>query len=199
MNATRASVLMLLLMVVTSACVKTPPPDLYLLDSAAPTHLPGFEEGIAVAIGPVELAPHLDRNQIVSRESATKLKLAENHQWGEPLKAGFTRVLMVNLGLELDSNRIYEFPTRQRRRLDYQVAVDVLRFDGTLNGTIILGARWTLFSGDGKRVLVSKVSSIQESVGSPNYESFVSAQSRAVVLLAREISAAIKEQTAKKS
>ncbi len=197
MNAIRISVLMSLLMAFSSGCVKTPPPDLYLLNSGAPTHLPGFEQGIAIGIGPVEMAPNLDRSQIVIRESANKLKVSENHQWAEPLKAGVTRVLMVNLGLELDSNRIYEIPTRQRRRLNYQVAVDVLRFDGTLNGTVLLGARWTVLDGDGKRVLNSQVSSIEESVAGPSYESFVSAQSRAVVRLAGDISSAIKEQAAK--
>jgi len=191
-----AQILVFLLLAVGSGCAKTPPPDIYLLDSAAPSQLPGFEKGIAVGVGPVELAPYLDRGQIISRESATKLKASEGHQWGEPLKAGFTRVLMVNLGLELDSNRIYEFPTRQRRSLDYQVAVDVLRFDGALSGEVVLGVRWTLLSGDGRRVLVSKVSSIEESVRQPSYESFVIAQSRAVVQLAREIADGVSDQSA---
>ena len=191
-----AQILVFLLLAIGSGCAKTPPPDIYLLDSAAPSQLPGFEKGIAVGVGPVELAPYLDRGQIISRESATKLKASEGHQWGEPLKAGFTRVLMVNLGLELDSNRIYEFPTRQRRSLDYQVAVDVLRFDGALSGEVVLGVRWTLLSGDGRRVLVSKVSSIEESVRQPSYESFVIAQSRAVVQLAREIADGVSDQSA---
>ena len=106
-------------------------------------------------------------------------------------------LMMVNLGLELDSNRIYEIPTRQRRSLDYQVAVDILRFDGTLNGKVILGARWTLLSGDGKHVLVSKVSSIEETVNAPSYESFVGAQSRAVVQLARDVADSVKKQSTK--
>ena len=197
MKITLAPVLTFLLLAVGSGCAKTPAPDIYLLDSAAPTHLPGFEKGIAVGVGPVELAPYLDRGQIISRESATKLKASEGHQWGEPLKAGFTRVLMVNLGLELDSNRIYEFPTRQRRSLDYQVAVDILRFDGALSGEVVLGVRWTLLSGDGKRVLVSKVSSIEEAVQQPSYESFVNAQSRAVVQLAREVADGVRDQNTK--
>lgn len=197
MKITPTQILAFLLLAVGSGCAKTPPPDIYLLDSAAPSQLPGFEKGIAVGVGPVELAPYLDRGQIISRESATKLKASEGHQWGEPLKAGFTRVLMVNLGLELDSNRIYEYPTRQRRSLDYQVALDVLRFDGALSSEIVLAVRWTLLSGDGKRVLVSKVSSIEETVHQSSYESFVVAQSRAVVQLAREIADGVRDQGTK--
>jgi len=197
MKISLASIMAVFILAIGLGCAKTPPPEIYLLDSAAPTHLPGFEKGIAIGVGPVELAPYLDRGQIISRESANKLRASEGHQWGEPLKAGFTRVLMVNLGLELDSNRIYEIPTRQRRSLDYQVAVDILRFDGTLNGKVILGARWTLLSGDGKHVLVSKVSSIEETVNAPSYESFVGAQSRAVVQLARDVADSVKKQSTK--
>jgi uncharacterized lipoprotein YmbA len=76
------------------------------------------------------------------------------------------------------------------------VAVDVLRFDGALSGEVVLGVRWTLLSGDGRRVLVSKVSSIEESVRQPSYESFVIAQSRAVVQLAREIADGVSDQSA---
>jgi hypothetical protein len=197
MKISLAPIMVVFLLAIGPGCAKQPPPEIYLLDSAAPNHLPGFEKGIAIGVGPVELAPYLDRGQIISRESSTKLLASEEHQWGEPLKAGFTRVLMVNLGLEMDSNRIYEIPTRQRRPLDYQVAVDILRFDGTLGGKVILSARWTLLSGDGKRVLLSKVSSIEETVKVPSYESFVGAQSLAVVQLAREVAHSLKNQSTK--
>jgi hypothetical protein len=120
--------------------------------------------------------------------------LSEQNQWAEPLKAGFTRVLLVTLGLELDSNRIYELPTRKRRSLDYQVAVDVFRFDGEIGGEVILGARWSLLTSDGNDILLSKVSQIREPVRTADYHAFVSAQSRAVEQLGREISATVKSQ-----
>lgn len=175
-------------------CATTPPPDFYLLASSTPTQLPGFEQGLAVGVGPVEIPPHLDRNQIVSRETPTKLKLSEQNQWAEPLKTGLTRVLLVTLGLELDSNRIYALPTRKRQDLDYQVSVDVLRFDGELGQKVILGARWSLFSRDDDTLLFSKVSRVTEPTGGSDYSAFVDAQSRAVKQLGQEIAAAIKTQ-----
>ena len=175
-------------------CATTPPPDFYLLASTTPTQLPGFENGLAVGVGPVEIPPHLDRNQIVSRESATKLRLSEQNQWAEPLKEGLTRVLLVTLGLDLDSNRIYALPTRKRQDLDYQVSLDVLRFDGELGAEVILGARWSLFSGDGDTLLLSKVSMVREATDGADYRAFVAAQSRAVTQLGHEITAAIKTQ-----
>lgn len=188
------SLALVLLTLVGAGCAKSPPPDFYLLAPGAPTQLPGFEDGVAVGVGPVELPPHLDRNQIVSRDSQVKLRLSERNQWAEPIKVGFTRVLLVTLGLELDSNRIYGLPTRRRQTLDYQIAVDVLRFDGELGKEVVLGARWTLLGGDGETVLVSKVSQVREPASAEDYEAFVAAQSRAVEQIGREMAAAITAQ-----
>lgn len=176
-------------------CAPKPPPDFYLLDTLAPTTVPGFEQGVRVGVGPVETPPYLNRNQIVTRESGTRLRLSEQSQWAESVKAGLTRVLLVNLGLELDSNRVYALPMRQRRPLDYQIPIDVLRFDGSLGPgkEAVLGARWTLLSGDGKQVLVSKVSRIEEPVNGSDVGAFVEAQSRALAKLSAELARAIKE------
>jgi uncharacterized lipoprotein YmbA len=186
--------LALLATLLAAGCAKAPPPDFFLLDAAAPSQLPGFEQGLSVGVGPVEIARHLDRNQIVSRESDTKLKLSDRNQWAEPLKAGFTRVLLINLGLELDSNRVYALPMRQRLPLDYRVEVDLVRFDGVLGREVILAARWALMRGDKREILTSKVSRIREPVQGDDYAAFTTAQSRAVARLGREIAAAIKRR-----
>lgn len=182
-----------------AGCAPKPPPDFYLLNTTAPTTLPGFEQGVSVGLGPVETASYLDRNSIVSRETGTKLRLSEQSQWAEPVRAGLTRVLLVNLGVALDSNRIYALPMRQRRELDYQIPMDVLRFDGTLGADeeVVLGVRWTVLSSDGKQVLVSKVSRIQEPIQGADVGAFVDAQSRALAKLSTEIASAIKEAEAR--
>lgn len=176
-------------------CAKTPAPDFYLLAPDVPPQAPGFEEGVSVGVGPIELPSHLDRNQIVSRAASTKLQLSEQHQWAEPLKEGFTRVLIIALGLELDSNRIYSLPTRRRQALDYQVAVDVFRFDGRLDGDVQLNARWAVLNGDGSSVKISKVSQIRVAIEGSDYGAFVAAQSLAVMRLGREIAGAVAAQT----
>jgi uncharacterized lipoprotein YmbA len=175
---------------------KQPPPSFYMLSVSAPTMQPGFEQGVRVGLGPVELQAYLNRNQIVSRDTTTKLRVSEQHVWAEPLKEGCTRVLLTSLGLALDSNRIYALPMRQQRPLDYRVPIDVLRFDGTLGAgnEVVLGVRWSVISGNGRDVLVTKVSRIVETIGGDDMQAFVEAQSRAVDRLAVEIASAIKAQ-----
>lgn len=182
--------------VITVGCAPKPPPDFYLLNTAAPAMLPGFEKGLRVGLGPIEVQDYLNRNQIVSLETTTRLRLSERSVWAEPVKAGLTRVLLVNLGLALDSNRIYALPMRQRRPLDYQIPIDVLRYDGVLGAgnEVVLSARWTLLSGDGKDVLLTKVSRIQEPVAGDGVDDFVDAQSRAAAELSREIASAIQSR-----
>lgn len=121
------------------------------------------------------------------------------NNWAEPVKAGLTRVLLVNLGIELDRNRIYALPMHQGRTLDYQIPIDVLRFDGTLGvgREVVLGARWTLLGGDGKKLVLSKVSRIHEPVKGNDVSAFVDAQSRALARLSAEIAQAIKEAEAR--
>lgn len=178
-----------------AGCAKGPPPTFYLLDVTAPTQMPGFEQGVTVGVGPVETPRYLDRNQIVTRSEGASLDLSDMHQWAEPLKAGFTRALLINLGLALNSNRVYEMPMRRRRPLDFQIPIDVLRFDGVLGQEVVLSARWTVLSGDGKRILMSKVSRLNEPTRAPGFEAFVAAQSRALAQLAREIAETIKSES----
>jgi uncharacterized lipoprotein YmbA len=70
--------------------------------------------------------------------------------------------------------------------------MDVFRLDGSLGGNVSLEAWWMVFSGDGKRMLVSKKSTFTEAVGGQDYKSLVSAQSRALGTLSREIAEVIK-------
>jgi uncharacterized lipoprotein YmbA len=186
-------VLLMAATTLAAGCPKGPPPDFFLLDPAAPSPLPGFEHGLSVGIGPVEIPAHLDRNQIVTRQSPVMLRLSERNVWAEPLEVGFSRALAINLAVALDSNRIYILPTRRPIPLDYRIGVEIARFDGELGGEVVLGARWTLFGPEADRVLLSKVSRIVEPTGGPDYSAFVGAQSRAIAQLGQEIAQAIEE------
>lgn len=179
---------------VGAGCAKGPPPTLYLLDSTQDEQLPGFERGVAVGVGPIELPSYLDRPYIVTRRTRNMLSISESHQWAEPLKAGVTRELVVNLALKLDTNRVYVLPQRQRKPLDFRVTIDIARFDGATSGRAVLAARWAVSSGDGNETLVTKVSEITVPVPSEGYEVLVRAMSTALSTLSGEIAEEIRRQ-----
>jgi len=171
-----------------------PPPAYYTLDPGPASELTGLEHGLAIGIGPLWLAPHLKRLQIVTRESNTQLRLSESHQWAEPLQVAIYSIIAIKIASELNTNSIYEFPLRRKRPLDYRVAIDVLRLDGRIGGEVECVARWIISSGDGKKELVSRISRIVKSTQGEDYDAFIQAESRAVAALGKEIADAIKSK-----
>jgi uncharacterized lipoprotein YmbA len=71
--------------------------------------------------------------------------------------------------------------------------VGVIRFDGNPGGSASLVARWAVLADEGKDVLIVKRSSLSEPTGKDDIEALVSAQSRVVEALSREIASAIKD------
>jgi uncharacterized lipoprotein YmbA len=175
-------------------CPRKPPPNYYLLDSGTQNTLSEVASGVAIGIGPLWVAPHLNRLQVVTRQTDTELKISDAHQWAAPVRDSVFSVIASNLAVELNTNLIYEFPLRLRRHLDYRVAIDLIRLDGHLGGEVILEARWILSSGDGKKMLDSRVTSVSKSTQSDDYSSYIQAKSQAVIALSKEIAKSIKKQ-----
>jgi uncharacterized lipoprotein YmbA len=147
---------------------------------------------IAVGVGPIELPEYLDRPEIVTRASPNALYLAQFDQWAEPLETNFTRVLAENLYSLLCADPIAVFPWGGSARIDYQVVVDVVQFDGEVGGDASLSARWSIFGMNGDEALATGKSSFTEPAGAQDYEALVAAKSRAIGDLSRQIARALK-------
>jgi len=142
---------------------------------------------LAIGVGPVSLAGYLDRPQIVTRPAADKIDLGEFDQWGEPLRDGITRVLAEDLARQLPGAKISTFPWRGPEAVRYQVLVDVTRFDGPAGGDTALEARWRVLDALTGKELSAKASRLSESPGGAGYPLTVSAMSRALGALSRDI------------
>ena len=165
------------------------PTRLYILAPAemAAVATPG---ALTVGLGPVGLAGYLDRPQIVTRPAADKIDIGEFDQWGEPLRDGISRVLAEDLARQMPSARISIFPWRGLEPIRYQVVMDVTRFDGPAGGDLALEARWRILDGAGKEIAV-KATRLSEPTGGAGYSATVSAMSRALAALSRDIARAL--------
>ena len=180
-------------LLVVVGCASSPPPTFYQLSETASTQLSGLERGLAVGIGPINVAPYLDRPQIVIRGEGHRLELSEFNRWVEPLTDSISRVIIINLSNELESTRVFKIPRRNKTiPLEFRVEIDIARFDGELGGDAILAARWTLY-GRQDKALVTKISIIRESSGGEGFDLLIAAQNRTLQNLSREILAAIKK------
>ena len=164
----------------------TAPTRFYVLAAADGPEVPG-SRAVSIGVGPVNVAGYLDRPQIVTRPSPDKIDLADFDQWGEPLRDGIPRVLAENLSRQLPAAKISVFPWRGLEGVRYQVVVDVTRFDGPAGGDTTLEARWRILDGTTAKELAGKTTRLTEPAGAAGYPQTVSAMSRALAGLSRDI------------
>ena len=183
-------------LLVLHGCTATSAPTKFYVLNALPNQgteaqAAPIDQCLAIGVGPVELPEYLDREEIVTRVSANELNMAQFDQWAEPLQSNFSRVLAENLSVLLCTEPIAVFPWIGSTPIDYQITVEVTRFDGRLGGDADLVARWSIFRSDDNIALLTRKSGYSEPTGSSSYASLASAQSRALEALSRDIAEAL--------
>ena len=180
-----------------AGCAESQPTRFYTLSGLAAgtgETLPALAPDITVGVGPVTLPAYLDRPQLVTRAGSNRMVLADFDSWAEPLDGLFARVLADNLALLLGTDDVLLLPQRRPTPLDYQVEVDVARFDVDADGNANLDARWWVYGRGGERLLQSGRSTITEAASPGDYAAAAAALSRALGAMSTEIAEAIADQ-----
>ncbi len=177
-------------------CARSAPVNYYILRSMqGPVPQPkaaGPEQGMVVAVGPVNIPAYLDRPQIVTRSSPDTLKFDEFNRWAEPLGKNLARVLADDLSASLYGAQVCVFPWPQSVPVRYQVTLDIIHLEKVPGGKVILDASWKVLEHNGKKMLVMRRSEVTEPVeAGSGFKGIASAESRSVAALSREIAAAI--------
>lgn len=147
---------------------------------------------LSIAVGPVDLPGYLRRPEVVTRDTSNRITLSENKLWAEPLGSNFQRVLAENLSQLLGTQRVMLFPWYATGRPEFQVTVQVERFDITSGGRSELTARWAIKNGrSGKDLYVTKFTTT--SIVGKDDPGGAEALSRDLGAFSREIAARIAE------
>lgn len=177
-------------------CGSTPASRFYHLDSLAGGSGTGqAAQGgkMVVAIGPVRIPDYLDRPQIITRRGENEFRLSEFDRWAGSLENDIVRVLSENVSAQLPPSHylvIRWSPLLESQiASSYRVELIVNRFEGELDGQVVLKAQWGIFS-DGKFILHNE-SRIAEPVAGKDYSLLVRAMSAALEKLSRDIAAEI--------
>lgn len=183
----------------------SPPTHFYTLAPVQPPAPGGAARPPAVGVGPIGVAEYLRRPQIVTRESATRLRLADFDQWVEPFDSLFPRVLAQDLAALLGTERVSLYPPPRDVRLDFAVEVDVIRFDAEPGTGVVLDALWRVYGRDGDRLLdqgrarierpIAAAEAVPEGAEAPSgidYPAIVAAMSEATGELAGTVAGAIR-------
>ena len=182
-----------------AGCATVTPSRFYTLTpmKAADGPAPGapFDERALLAVGPVRLPDYLDRPQIATRSEGNEVRLHDTERWAGSLQEDLSRVLVENLSLQLAGKRVtvvrWTSAMQTMAPFRNRVAIEILRFEGPVGGTVVLKARYALFGPDGKKVISTGESTVREPAGGGDYESLVAAMSRALAAFSKEIAAAV--------
>lgn len=147
--------------------------------------------GRSIGVQPVAMPDYLDRPEIVVQTSAHELSANRDDQWAERLPTNVTRVLAENLSVLLGGDRVRVMPARDGDRFDYEVTVDVDRFERTVSGDSALSAHWAIRDGATGKVLVRNETLRSIPVASGGYPALVAAMNDNLTALSRDIAAAI--------
>lgn len=186
-------------LVILGGCAHTDPARFYVLHSLSSSETDkqviATVHDVPIVIGPIELREHLDRPQIVTRVSSHELEIAEFDQWAESLKNNISRVLAENISILLSTEDVFVYPWRRSELIEYQVVMEVIRFDGTLGGNVVLDTHWAILTGDEGKMLLIKKSSYSRPTGGENYQALVAAKSQTLADFSRDIAQAISSIT----
>ncbi len=161
----------------------------YSLSSLPPN--PASHSSLRLGIGPLKIPRLLNRPQIVSRKNSNEINMAELHQWGGSYEEELLQVMTDNLSTLLETNHIEQYPWKLSFKPNYQIRINIERFDGELGKNIVLKARWRLLRHN-KELLV-KQTLINMPTHTKTYGDYVKAQSKALQLFSQQIKTEIKK------
>lgn len=186
-----------------AACGSDKPTRLYVLSAEVEKSATTSSQGVAIGVGPITLPKYLDRPQIVTAVSGNQLSQANFDQWGGDLDDNITRVLATNLSYLLGTERVSLYPWKDRAPIDYQITLDVTKFEEGADGNTVLTVFWSIVNPSDGTVLQMHQSTYRDAgatgeAGTPGtvagprpYNEVVAAMSRDLGSLSRDVAAAI--------
>jgi len=174
---------------VLCGCASSPPAQFYTLSATAASELARVARSDdRIVVGPAAVAESVDRPQLVVRLSENRVTLVEEARWAEPLASAIPRVIAEDLGRLLNSDGVRAYP-QNPEGFEYQVFLEVLRFELAPNEAATLELAWTLRASNGERRFGRTL--VRERVEGAGYEALVAAQSRALRTVSAEIAHAL--------
>lgn len=183
----------LLILVFQAGCLSTPDspaPRLYMPQSLSADQGVGkfnLDPGTIIGVGPVRVPEYLDRPQMVTQAKDGTLNLAQFDRWAEPLSSAIMRLIDEDLALMLVGADIVKFTWNISIPVKYQVTVDVLQMDASLDGNLFLAAQWSIIDLNKKQMIYTKRSEISKPVTPADYFGMRDALSASCAILSTEI------------
>lgn len=176
-----------------AACASPAPQESYYTLSTQQSPQPADSASqLTLYVGPVSVPEAVDRTQMVLRTSPNQVEISDAHRWAEPLKTAIARVLAETLSRELRTARVLSSRQGAMGPVDYRIAVEVQRFESSLDTGATIDAVWTIVPAKKGSPARNGRTVAQESLPSRDPQGLAAAHSRALDKIGRDIAAAIK-------
>jgi uncharacterized lipoprotein YmbA len=187
------------LLVLLVACGSSPKTEFYVLnaDEGSVMQAANASTGPSIGVWQVDIPDLLDRSEIVTRDNRFKVTMADFSWWAGNLRENMTLLIVTQLSQFLQSNRVVVSPWPSYRKIDYQVIVRVVRFDGELGGEVVLRGLWNLLDGAGENELRREAFEFKVNTADLTYQEMVAAMSGLTVQLTEQLADGIIDQEAK--
>ena len=180
-----------LLALVLSGCVSSGGKENYYTLAAPPFSAPAASAtSPSIYVGPVSVPDSVDRTAMVLRTSANQVEISDAHRWAEPLKTAIPRVLAEVLSREMQTQRVLTSRQAATVPVDYRVALEVQRFESSLEQGALIDAVWTIAPSKGAARTGRTVA--QEPAPTRDIQGLAAAHSRALERIGRAIAAALR-------
>lgn len=183
-----------------AGCARSPDRYFYTLRTAASDQTAGTADRHPirrVAISTLTIPESVDRNKIVTRKAgAARLEISEAHQWASPLTGEIAQVIADALAKDLHG-ALVTIPTQNSglSGTDFQLDIDITRFEGTLGGVVDLDAMWA-FQDQSASQHRHEQTHLTEKVNGQDYDALVTAYTAALKKLSRIIANGIEQPPA---
>ena len=145
-----------------------------------------------IGIAEVDLPEYLDKPQIVTRLSASQLKVNETERWVGAFDKNIQTVLADNLSRLLPQYSFLTHPWEEPMEDRYRIYLSVERFDGdTKSGVVTFNGRWSLVDVENNRLITGEDIDYTER-GGVSVDALVQTQSRLLERLSRHIAQRVK-------
>jgi len=169
-------------------CGGSPRERYYALAAPVPT---AGAAAPAIAVGPVSVPEMVDRPRIVVQAAGSEVTMYEYDRWASPLKGEIARVIAANLAAELGTARVWSSTQITLPGADYQVLVDIQRFDSALGEAATIDALWVVRRSSGGASKAGRTS-VREPAAGAGLDALIAAHSRALARVSRDIAGAIR-------
>jgi hypothetical protein len=147
---------------------------------------------LSIGLGPIVFPAYLKRPEVVTRVAQDRVELSKIDRWAAPLDESFARVLSDDLASQLSISQVLIYPWWNTVKIDYQVQVEVDRFNSVSGTEVEISARWSISEGKSGKLLYSATTNLREPFEQRSTEASVEGLSKTVDGLASQIAQEIR-------